>query len=133
MILRPIRTLCALLALLLAGVAPASAQGVGSIGGKAIDASGAVLPGVSVTLTVQGNIAVNADQVSRADFKLEIGALEEAITVSGQHPPVSVDARSRRPAHAAAMTSINRGRGGGPPGIGGPKPPQRTKTPPSTV
>jgi hypothetical protein len=114
--------------LLLAGVAPASAQGVGSIGGKAADASGAVLPGVSVTLTVQGggvgsgqttvtneqgayqftrlvpgtytvraelqgfrsieqgNIAVNADQVSRADFKLEIGALEEAITVSGQSP-----------------------------------------------
>jgi hypothetical protein len=123
-----VRTLGALLAVVLAGVAPVSAQGVGSIGGTAADASGAVLPGVSVTLTVQGggvgsgqttvtneqgayqftrlvpgtytvkaelqgfrsieqgSIAVNADQVSRADFKLEIGALEEAITVSGQSP-----------------------------------------------
>ena len=89
---------------------------------------GCVLPGVNVTLTVEGggvgsgqtavtneqgayqftrlvpgtyivraelqgfrpveqrNIAVNSDQVSRADFKLEIGTLEEAITVSGQAP-----------------------------------------------
>ena len=34
----------------------------------------------------QRNIAVNSDQVSRADFKLEIGTLEETLTVSGQAP-----------------------------------------------
>src|SRR6186713_568126 len=128
MTLQIVRTTCALLALLLVGVAPATAQGVGSIGGTAADPSGAVLPGVVVTLTVEGggvgsgqttvtndqgayqftrlvpgtytvraelqgfrtiqqpNVAVNSDQVSRADFKLEIGTLEEAITVSGQSP-----------------------------------------------
>lgn len=120
--------LCALMVLWLAGVAPAMAQGVGSIGGTAVDVSGAVLPGVSVTLTAvaggvgsgqttvtneqggyqfgrlvpgtyvvraelqgfrpveQRNIQVNSDQASRADFKLEIGTLEESITVSGQSP-----------------------------------------------
>ena len=104
------------------------AQGVGSIGGTVSDTSGAVLPGVTVTLTLDGggvgsgqtsvtneqgayqftrlvpgtysvraelqgfrsvdqrNISVNSDQVSRADFKLEIGTLEESITVSGQSP-----------------------------------------------
>ena len=113
------RCLCAL-ALLLAGVAPAGAQGVGAIGGTVSDTSGAVLPGVNVTLTVAGggvgsgqtavsneqgayqftrlvpgtyivraelqgfrpveqrNIEVNSDQVARADFKLEIGTMEEA-------------------------------------------------------
>ncbi len=113
---------------LLAGAAPAMAQGVGSIGGTVVDTSGAVLPGVTVTLTLEGggvgsgqtavtneqgayqftrlvpgtysvraelqgfrsveqrNISVNSDQVSRADFKLEIGTLEESITVSGQSP-----------------------------------------------
>jgi hypothetical protein len=34
----------------------------------------------------QRDIAVNSDQVSRADIRLEIGALEEGIIVSGQAP-----------------------------------------------
>ena len=123
------RRICALVVLLAAGGAPsAMAQGVGSIGGTVADASGAVLPGVTVTLRLdnggvgsgltavtneqgayqltrlvpgiysvraelqgfrpvdQRNVTVNSDQVSRVDFKLEIGALEEAITVSGQSP-----------------------------------------------
>ena len=122
-----VRTVCTLLAVL-AGVAPATAQGVGSIGGTVADTSGAVLPGVTVTLTLDGggvgsgqtsvtndqgayqftrlvpgiysvraelqgfqsvdqrNISVNSDQVSRADFKLSIGTVEESITVSGQSP-----------------------------------------------
>lgn len=128
MTLRAFRCVFVLVAIVLAAAAPASAQGVGSIGGTVADGSGAVLPGVSVTLTVEGggigsgqtaysneqgayqftrlvpgtyivraelqgfraveqrNIAVNSDQVSRADFKLEIGTLEETITVSGQAP-----------------------------------------------
>ena len=128
MTLRIFRCSCLLLAWLLAAVAPAQAQGVGSISGTVVDQSGAVLPGATVTLTVEGggvgsgqtavsndqgayqftrlvpgtynvkadlqgfrsvdqrNIVVNSDQVSRADFKLEIGTLEEALTVSGQSP-----------------------------------------------
>ncbi len=119
---------CGLMVWLLAGAAPVMAQGVGSIAGTVVDASGSVLPGVSVTLTLEGggvgsgqtavsneqgayqftrlvpgsygvkaelqgfrsvdqrNISVNSDQVSRADFKLEIGTLEESVTVSGQSP-----------------------------------------------
>src|SRR4029453_12176826 len=119
---------CALMAWLLAGVAPAMAQGVGSITGTVVDGSGSVLPGVTVTLTLDGggigsgqtavsneqgayqftrlvpgtygvkaelqgfrsvdqrSISVNSDQVSRADFKLEIGTVEESITVGGQSP-----------------------------------------------
>lgn len=127
MTLRTIRCLWIFL-ILLAGARPAAAQGVGAIGGTAADPSGAVLPGVSVTLTADGggigsgqsavtneqgsyqftrlvpgaytvraelqgfrpveqrNITVNSDQVSRVDFRLEIGTLEEALTVSGQAP-----------------------------------------------
>ena len=51
--LRPIaREGVFLLLLILAGtVVPATAQGVGSIGGTVADTSGGVLPGVNVTLT----------------------------------------------------------------------------------
>ena len=122
------RRLGALMVWLVAGVAPVLGQGVGSIAGTVVDASGSVLPGVTVTLTLEGggvgsgqtavsneqgayqftrlvpgtygvkaelqgfrsvdqrSISVNSDQVSRADFKLEIGTVEESITVSGQSP-----------------------------------------------
>lgn len=125
---KTLRRMCALMVLLFAAAAPAMAQGVGSIGGNVADASGGVLPGVGVTLTVPGggvgsgqttvtneqgayqftrlvpgiyivkaelqgfrpaeqrNIEVNADRVARADLKLEIGTLEEGITVSGAAP-----------------------------------------------
>jgi hypothetical protein len=114
--------------LLVGGSLPARAQGVGAIGGTVTDASGAVLPGVAVTLnnaqgTVGGRqettsddrglyqflrlvpgtytvkaelqgfrpaeqreIIVNADITARADLKLEIGALTEGVTVSGEAP-----------------------------------------------
>src|SRR5437868_2837408 len=107
---------------------PASAQGVGAIGGTISDASGAVLPGVTVTLSnprgtiggnqeavtdprgafqfirlvpgtytvkaeleglrtaAQENIVVNADVTARVDLKLEIGTLQEGITVKGEPP-----------------------------------------------
>src|SRR5262245_8489610 len=107
---------------------PLSAQGVGGIGGTVVDQSGAVLPGVTVTLsnplgslggnqttvtdergafqftrlvpgtyTVRGElsgfspstqegIVVNADFNARVDMRLQIGALEEGIVVSGQSP-----------------------------------------------
>jgi Carboxypeptidase regulatory-like domain len=107
---------------------PAVAQGFGGIGGTVGDASGAVLPGVNITLTstqgtvganqttitddrgayqfsrlvpgtyivkaeLQGfrpaeqrNIVVNADQTSRADLKLEIGTMQEGVTVTGEAP-----------------------------------------------
>jgi hypothetical protein len=126
-----LRTLCALLALCagLIVASPAAAQGVGAIGGTVVDASGAVLPGVSVTLssaqggTIGGSqqavtnergeyeflrlvpggytvvaelqgfrrveqreVPVNSDVTSRVDIKLEVGALEESVTVSGAAP-----------------------------------------------
>ncbi len=106
---------------------PAAAQGVGGIGGSVTDASGGVLPGVTVTLSnpgviggnqdavtdargayqftrlvpgtysiraslvgfrtvVQERIVVNADVTARVDLRLDIGALEESIVVSGQAP-----------------------------------------------
>jgi hypothetical protein len=106
---------------------PAMAQGVGAIGGTMADASGAVLPGVTVTLAsaqgtiggnqqaisdergeyqfirlvpgtyivkaelqgfrrAQENVVVNADVTARVDLKLEVGALEEDVTVTGQSP-----------------------------------------------
>jgi hypothetical protein len=107
---------------------PATAQGVGAIGGTVVDASGAVLPGVAVTLSnplgtiggnqeavtdgrgafqfirlvpgtysvkaalqgfrpaVQENVVVNADVTARADLKLEVGTLQEGITVTGESP-----------------------------------------------
>jgi len=105
----------------------ASAQGVGAIGGSVADTSGAVLPGVTVSLlnpgliggtqttvtdergaylftrlvpgrynvraelsgfrtTIQENVIVDADATARADLKLELGNVEESITVSGQSP-----------------------------------------------
>src|SRR5262245_47881674 len=107
---------------------PAMAQGVGAIGGTVTDASGAVMPGVTVTLSnprgsiggnqeavtdargafqflrlvpgtytvkaelegfrtaVLENIVVNADVTARVDLKLEIGTLQEGITVTGESP-----------------------------------------------
>ena len=106
---------------------PAAAQGVGAIGGTIADASGAVLPGVTVTLAsaqgtiggnqqaisdtrgeyqflrlvpgpysvkaelqgfrrAQQNAIVNADVTSRLDLKLDVGAIEEDVTVTGQSP-----------------------------------------------
>src|SRR5258708_9867373 len=104
--------------------APVMAQGVGAIGGTVMDASGAVLPGATVTLAsaqgtiggnqqatsdgrgeyqfirlvpgtynvkaelqgfrhAQQNVVVNADVTSRLDLKLEVGAVEEGVTVTG--------------------------------------------------
>jgi Carboxypeptidase regulatory-like domain len=106
---------------------PAIAQGVGAIGGTVADTSGAVLPGVTVTLAsaqgtiggnqqaisdergeyqftrlvpgtynvkaelqgfrrAQQNVVVNSDVTARLDLKLEVGAVEEAVTVTGQSP-----------------------------------------------
>jgi hypothetical protein len=113
--------------LLLYATPVAFAQGVGALGGTVADASGAVLPGVTVSLlnpgliggtqttvtdergaylftrlvpgrynvkaelsgfrpVVQENIVVNADATARADLKLELGNVQESITVSGQAP-----------------------------------------------
>jgi len=107
---------------------PARAQGVGAIGGTITDSSGAVMPGVTVSLSnprgsiggnqeavtdargafqflrlvpgtytvkaelegfraaIQENIVVNADVTARVDLKLEIGTLQEGITVTGESP-----------------------------------------------
>jgi len=123
---------------LLGLVTSASAQGVGGIGGTVTDQSGAVMPGVSVTLsnplgTIGGNqetvtdergtfqfvrlvpgtytvraelsgfrtatqegIVVNADVTARADMRLQIGALEEGIIVSGQSPLLDTTSAMRQ-------------------------------------
>ena len=107
---------------------PAMAQGVGAIGGTALDSSGGVLPGATVTLAstqgtiggslevvtyergtyqflrlvpggysvraelsgfrpaLQENINVNADATARVDLKLEVGSLQEGVTVTGEAP-----------------------------------------------
>ena len=54
-----------LLAVSLRRFAPASAQGVGAIAGTVTDASGAVLPGATVTLTsAQGTVGGNQEVLS---------------------------------------------------------------------
>src|SRR5438093_8444961 len=45
---------------------PAMAQGVGALGGTLVDASGAVLPGVTVTLSNPGTIGGNQQGVTDA-------------------------------------------------------------------
>ena len=122
------RTLAGVVLLWASCAAPAAAQSVGAIAGTVVDSSGAVLPGVNVTLSAaegtvganqqgitdergtyqflrlvsgtytvkaelagfrpaeQRNIIVNADVTARADLKLEIGNLEEGVTVSGEAP-----------------------------------------------
>ena len=119
-------------------VTSASAQGVGGIGGTVADQSGAVLPGVTVTLSnplgslggnqttvtdergafqfvrlvpgtytvradlsgfrpaTQEGIVVNADVTARADMRLQIGALEEGIIVSGQSPLLDTTSAMRQ-------------------------------------
>ena len=116
----------------------ASAQGVGGIGGTVADQSGAVLPGVTVTLSnplgslggnqttvtdergafqfvrlvpgtytvraelsgfrpaTQEGIVVNSDVTARADMRLQIGALEEGIIVSGQSPLLDTTSAMRQ-------------------------------------
>jgi hypothetical protein len=106
----------------------AAAQGVGAIAGTVTDSSGAVLPGVTVTLSspqttvganqqtlsdergayqflrlqagtyivkgeLQGfrpsevrDILVNANATARADLRLEVGGLQEGVTVTGEAP-----------------------------------------------
>lgn len=129
---------CAAVLLWACSAVPASAQGVGAIGGTIADASGAILPGVTVTLSspagtiganqtattdergtfqfvrlvpgayrvraeIQGfrpvtqeNIAVAADATARVDLKLEIGGLEEGITVSGEAPLLDTTSAMRQ-------------------------------------
>jgi len=129
---------CAAMLLWACSVMPASAQGVGAIGGTIADASGAVLPGVTLTLSspagtiganqtattddrgtfqfvrlvpgtyrvraeIQGfrpvtqeRIAVTADATARVDLKLEIGGLEEGITVSGEAPLLDTTSAMRQ-------------------------------------
>ena len=55
------------LAVVIASALPAAGQGVGSIGGTVMDATGAVLPGASVTLSsAQGTVGSNQEAVSDA-------------------------------------------------------------------
>ena len=57
----------AVLLLWISSTLPAAAQGVGAIGGTITDASGAVLPGVNVTLAnPRGSIGGNQEGVSDA-------------------------------------------------------------------
>src|SRR5438128_1568858 len=56
-----------LLAILMCWTIPASAQGVGAIGGTVMDSTGAVLPGATVTLaSAQGTVGGSQETVSDA-------------------------------------------------------------------
>ena len=129
---------CAVMLLAVLCGQPAEAQGVGAIGGTIADASGAVLPGVTVTLSspagtinanqsattdergvfqfirlvpgtyrvraelqgfrsaTQENIAITADATARVDLKLEVGGIEEGITVSGEAPLLDTTSAMRQ-------------------------------------
>ena len=45
----------------------------------------------------QRNIVVNADVTARADLKMEIGSLEEGVTVTGEAPLLDTRPRPSRP------------------------------------
>ena len=54
-----------MVAVLISSTFPASAQGVGSIGGTVMDTTGAVLPGATVTLSnAQGTVGSNQETTS---------------------------------------------------------------------
>ena len=81
------------LVLLVGGAVPARAQGVGAIGGNVADASGGVLPGVSVTLSsAQGT--VGSHQVTQTD---ERGAYQFVRLVPGTYT-VKAELQGFRPA-----------------------------------
>jgi hypothetical protein len=89
------------------GVSPATAQGVGAIGGTIADPSGAVLPGVSVTLsnrfgTIGGNQTVVTDERGAFQFiRLVPGTYSVRAQLQGFRPAtqenvlVSADATAR--------------------------------------
>ncbi|HEV3218098.1 MAG TPA: carboxypeptidase regulatory-like domain-containing protein [Vicinamibacterales bacterium] len=72
--------------------APATAQGVGAIGGTVMDGSGAVLPGATVTLTsAQGTVGGNQETVSDARgayqfLRLVPGGYSVKATMQGFRP-----------------------------------------------
>jgi len=73
----------------------AQAQGAGAIGGRVVDATGAVLPGVTVTATHAGTNAAS-DTVSTpsgyyAIVNLRPGRYRVAATLSGFQAPVRID------------------------------------------
>jgi Carboxypeptidase regulatory-like domain/TonB-dependent Receptor Plug Domain len=88
----------ALLAFLAAGVAPASAQSqTGEIFGKVTDSTGAVLPGVTVTLTgpvlLQPLTAVTSETGTYQFPRLEIGAYTVKFELAGFRTVVREDVR----------------------------------------
>ena len=63
---RIVRLVVLCLLMLAGSAAAASAQGVGAIAGTVTDASGAVLPGATVTLTsAQGTVGGNQEVLTR--------------------------------------------------------------------
>src|SRR5580698_4815119 len=62
------------------GPLPATAQGVGAIGGTVSDASGAVLPGATVTLSNPGTIGGNQEGITN-----ERGAYQFVRLVPGRY------------------------------------------------
>jgi len=95
MILRTIRRCCALVGFLLVGASPLMAQGVGSIGGTVADTSGAVLPGATVTITLEGGgigsgqTAVTNDQGVYQFTRLVPGTYSVRPTCRGSAPSIS--------------------------------------------
>jgi hypothetical protein len=57
----------------------------------------------------QRNIIVNADQTSRADLRLEIGSLEEGVTVTGEAPLLDTTSALKQTVISRA-SDIQRGR-----------------------
>ena len=80
------------LLLLAVAIAPAMAQGVGSIGGTVADTSGGVLPGVNVTLTAaaggvgSGQTTITNDQGAYQFTRLVPGIYVVKAELSGFRP-----------------------------------------------
>src|SRR5689334_15948572 len=85
--------LAAAFVLTLCTVPPAAAQGLGAIGGTLTDASGAVLPGVAVTLASAGG-TIGGNQETTSDVR---GAYQFTRLVPGRYS-VKADLSGFRPA-----------------------------------
>ena len=93
-------SLCLMALLSAAFAAPALAQPAqtGTIAGVVEDASGAVLPGVTVTITSQAGFAplrqtdnlVETEKTTTVPFSLKVGGLTDSVTVTGETPIVDL-------------------------------------------
>src|SRR6266446_4928630 len=85
-------------AFLLAPYVLAQVNATGTISGQVTDASGAALPGAQVKVTATGfgsavrkDLTLQIQQVLQQDFKLQVGGVQQEVTVQAGAPLVNTE------------------------------------------